>query len=216
MKRVVAVNASPRSGWNTAQLVREAARGADDAGATSEVVDLYALDPFMGCRSCFACKAERSLGKCVYRDGLAGTLERMRAADALTLGSPNYLGRPTAGFRALYERLVFQYLTYKSERPSYNDRRIPILLIMTSNAAAEQYPALGYDRMMAEHSDTLERLVGPVSLLVAGNTQQVSEKAYERFDWTMFDSEAKIARHDAVWSDELARAREAGGRLVGD
>ena len=33
MKKVVAVNASPRVKWNTAQLVRAAAQGAEEAGA---------------------------------------------------------------------------------------------------------------------------------------------------------------------------------------
>ena len=30
MKKIVAINCSPRSGWNTATLVREAAKGAED------------------------------------------------------------------------------------------------------------------------------------------------------------------------------------------
>ena len=70
MKRIVAVNASPRVKWNTAQLVREAAAGAQDAGAEVEVVDLYKLDAFTGCRSCFHCKLEKYEGTCVIKDGL--------------------------------------------------------------------------------------------------------------------------------------------------
>ena len=33
MKKIVAVNASPRTTWNTASLVREAAKGAESEGA---------------------------------------------------------------------------------------------------------------------------------------------------------------------------------------
>lgn len=33
MKKIVAVNCSPRAAWNTAALVREAARGAQTQGA---------------------------------------------------------------------------------------------------------------------------------------------------------------------------------------
>jgi len=52
MKYIVAVNASPRSGWNTSQLVEAAAKGAKEAGATVDIIDLYKLEPFQGCISC--------------------------------------------------------------------------------------------------------------------------------------------------------------------
>lgn len=60
-------------------------------------------------------------------------LEEIRKADGLIIGSPNYLGDVSAAFRSLYERLIFQYITYNTEAQSYNDHRIPVLLIMTSN-----------------------------------------------------------------------------------
>ena len=48
MKKIVAINGSPRSGWNTDILVREAAAGAAAAGAEVEMVDLYRLEKFTG------------------------------------------------------------------------------------------------------------------------------------------------------------------------
>ena len=33
MKKIVAINCSPRSAWNTATLVREATKGAEEQGA---------------------------------------------------------------------------------------------------------------------------------------------------------------------------------------
>ena len=144
MKKIVAINASPRTGWNTAELVREAARGAESEGAPVEVIDLYRLDKFTGCISCFGCKLLPHEGKCVYKDGLAPVLESIRQADGLILGTPNYLGDVSAGFRALYERLIFQYITYQKERFNCNDRQIPALFIMTSNAPEELYTQDGY------------------------------------------------------------------------
>ena len=44
-KRVVAVNASPRKGWNTDMLVGEAARGAEEAGAAVEADVIVAVRP---------------------------------------------------------------------------------------------------------------------------------------------------------------------------
>ena len=106
MKKIVAINCSPRSGWNTAQLVREAARGAEDMGAEVQIIDLYKLEKFTGCVSCFGCKLPEHLGKCICKDGLAPVLEAIRNSDGLIIGSPNYLGDVTAGFRALGERMA--------------------------------------------------------------------------------------------------------------
>ena len=78
-------------------------------------------------------------------------LETIRNADGLIIGSPNYLGDVTAGFRALFERLVFQSLTYKTEVRSYNQRKIPVLMIMTSNASEELYAQIGYDQMLQRY-----------------------------------------------------------------
>ncbi len=40
-KRIIAVNAGPRKGWNTDTLITEAAKGAQSAGAAVERFDLY-------------------------------------------------------------------------------------------------------------------------------------------------------------------------------
>ena len=211
MKKVIAINASPRIKWNTAQLVREAAQGAEDAGAEVEVVDLYRLEPFMGCRSCFHCMTEKHFDVCVIKDGLADTLAKIREADGLILGTPNYFGRPTAGFRALYERLCFQHLTYNVEKFNSNERSIPVLFIMTSNAPAETYAENGYDAMIEEHVKTLQTFIGPVKTFVSGNTLQTDR--YDRYDWTLFDVEAKQQRHEEVFPEELAEVRSLASSM---
>ena len=45
-KKIIAVNAGPRKGWNTDTLVSEAARGAESAGAEVERFDLFKLEMF--------------------------------------------------------------------------------------------------------------------------------------------------------------------------
>ena len=206
MPSIVAINASPRTTWNTATLVQDAARGAEEAGAQVTYFDLYKLEPYQGCRSCFACMTEKHFDTCAIKDGLTDTLAKIREADGLILGSPNYFGRPTAGFRALYERLCFQHLTYNMSKFSSNERAIPVLFIMTSNAPEEMYAANGYDAMIEEHVRTLQSFIGPVKTFISGNTLQTDH--YERFDWTMFDIAAKQARHDEVFPQELTAVRE--------
>ena len=88
MKKIVAINGSPRAMWNTGTLVREAAKGAESEGAEVKVIDLYQLEKFTGCISCFGCKLPEYQGVCIYQDGLAPVLEEIRQADGLIIGTP--------------------------------------------------------------------------------------------------------------------------------
>ena len=49
MKKIVAVNAGPRKGWNTDTLITEASKGAEYAGAAVERFDLFRLEKYTGC-----------------------------------------------------------------------------------------------------------------------------------------------------------------------
>ena len=207
MKTIVAVNTSPRRGWNTDTIVSEAARGAESAGAQVEKFDLISLEKYTGCISCFGCKREKTLGKCVCRDGLAPVLSAIYAADGLIIGSPNYLGDVNAGCRALIERLIFPFITYKTEIRSYNDRRIPVFLALTSNSPGEFNLEL-----MNRYKGMFEAFVGPTEILTVGETLQV--KDYAPFHWTMFNPEERQARRESVFPSECQKAFEAGARLV--
>lgn len=215
MKHIVAVNASPRANWNTGILVREAMRGAEEEGAEVKAFDLYQLEKFTGCISCFGCKLPANKGKCIYRDGLAPVLEEIRHADGLIIGTPNYLGDVSAGFRALYERLIFQYITYKKEVSSYSDRKIPVLFIMTSNAPEEFYTPEGYyGKMAAGYQNTLSNFIGPTKIIICGDTLQVND--YDKYDWTMFNPEAKMERRENVFPQEKQKAFDLGAEMTGD
>ena len=211
MKKIIAVNAGPRTGHNTDQLIRSASKGAIDAGYEVEHIDLYRLEKFTGCISCFGCKLEKTYGGCVCRDGLYDVLEKIRNADGLIIGSPNYLGNLTAGFRALYERLVFQSLTYNSENPCCNNHRIPVLLITTSNCDEKMYGLTGYTKMLNGYKKTLSSFVGPTKIFKCGDTLQVDD--YSRYNWTMFNPEAKKKHHDETFDSYLKKAYELGKKL---
>lgn len=212
MKKIIAINASPRTTWNTATLVREAAKGAESEGAQVKAFDLYKLEKFTGCISCFGCKLPEHLGVCVCRDGLSDVLDEIRHADGLIIGTPNYLGDVSAAFRSLYERLIFQSLSYKTKPRSYNQHLIPVLFIMTSNCAEEFYDKIGYDKMLENYKNTIGGMVGPTKVMVCGNTLQVND--YGKYDWSMFNPEAKKARHEEVFPKELKKAFSLGVEMV--
>ena len=208
-KKIVVVNAGPRKGWNTDTLITEASKGAESAGAEIVRFDLFRLEKYTGCISCFGCKKEKFKGHCILRDGLTPVLDAIREADGLIIGSPNYLSELTASFRALYERLIFQNLTYNVETPCCNPRSIPVLLIMTSNA-----PDTSYLGLLRSYQQTLSRFVGPTEVLVSGDTLQLKDYGKTDCPWTLFDPEAKQRRHENVFPQERIRAFEMGVALA--
>ena len=207
-KKIVVVNAGPRKGWNTDTLITEAARGAADAGAEIERFDLFKLERYTGCISCFGCKKERFKGRCICKDALKPVLDSIRESDGLIIGSPNYLGELTASFRALYERLVFQNLTYNAEMPCCNEHPVPVLLIMTSNA-----PDMAYAHLLEGYRQTLNRFVGPAEVFVSGNTLQVKDYSKLDWEWSIFDVQAKQRRHEEVFPQECRAVYEKGRAL---
>ena len=208
-KKIVVVNAGPRKGWNTDTLITEASRGAESAGAVTERFDLFRLEKYTGCISCFGCKKEKFKGHCICRDGLTPVLDAIRESDGLIIGSPNYLSNMTASFRALYERLIFQNLTYNTENPCCNTHPVPVLLIMTSNA-----PDTMYADLVNNYQQVLSSFVGPAEVLVSGDTLQIKDYGATDWPWTLFDPEAKKERREKVFPEECRRAYELGAELA--
>ena len=202
-KKIIAVNAGPRKGFNTDTLINEAIKGAESKGAEVVKFDLFRLKQYTGCISCFGCKKEKNKGHCICRDGLTPVLDAIREADGLIIGSPNYLSEMTASFRALYERLIFQSLTYNLETPCCNQNPIPVLLIMTSNA-----PDTMYRSLVKNYQKTLSRFVGPTETLISGDTLQLRDYSKTEWEWTMFDPQSKKKRHETVFPKECEKAFE--------
>ena len=208
-KKIIAVNAGPRMGWNTETLITEASKGAESAGAVVERYDLFRLERYTGCISCFGCKKEKNKGRCVCRDALMPVLDAIRESDGLIIGSPNYLSNVTASFRALYERLIFQNLTYNRENPCCKEQDIPVLFIMTSNASDTMYSEL-----VNSYQQTFNSFVGPCEVLVSGETLQINDYSKLDWEWSMFDPEQKKKRRETVFPQERKKAFDMGKTLA--
>ena len=206
--KIIAVNAGPRIGWNTDTLINEAIKGAESVGASVEKFDLFRLERYTGCISCFGCKKDKFKGQCICRDGLKPVLDAIRSADGLIIGSPNYLSELTASFRALYERLIFQNLTYNKDTPCCNEHPIPVLLIMTSNA-----PDTYFMDMMENYRQTFCRYVGPTEVFISGDTLQLKDYTKTDWSWSIFDPAAKQIRHDTVFPQECAKISAMAAKL---
>ncbi|MBR1486254.1 MAG: flavodoxin family protein, partial [Synergistaceae bacterium] len=136
------LNGSPRKNWNTFKMLESAMKGASDAGAETELINLYDLN-YKGCASCFACKLknDKTNGVCVLRDDLRPVLEKARESDVIIIGSPVYYGYPTAQARAFLERLMFAAGTYLVDENGKYMRKfekiIPTAMIYTMNCPVE-------------------------------------------------------------------------------
>lgn len=209
MKTII-LNASPRKNWNTAQLLKEAQKGAESAGAETEYIDLYDID-FTGCRSCLACKLKggRHPG-CAWKDELSPLIDRILDADALIIGSPIYWGEPTAHFRAVMERLVFCTMPY--EEGTYFDGKVNVGFIYTANA-----PEAYYEANLRPYLDNVESLFkmglhGETKSYAACDTLQV--KDYSKYDMGFFNEEAKKAHRDAQFPKDLEEAYKLGAEIT--
>ena len=209
MKTII-INASPRKNWNTAQLLKESQKGAETVGAETEYIDLYDLN-FTGCRSCLACKrkgAERN--KCYWKDDLSPLIEKILQADAVIVGSPIYMGEPTAHFRALYERVAFCTLSYDGG-PGYFEGKVNMGFIYTMNAPKEYYD--NNMRPVLQPTEYFYGLLlhGEVKSMASFDTLQVSD--YSKYSMGAFDESEKIQQHNEQFPVDLEEAFRLGVEL---
>ena len=210
MKTII-LNGSPRKNWNTAQLLKEAQKGAESTGAEVEYIDLYDLN-YSGCRSCLACKRKGIAEpcSCYWKDELTPVLEKIWQADRLITGSPIYFSEPTGGMRSLLERLTFPAMSY-NDYSSVFKGRIDVDIFLTMNAPM-QYYRQAYERRMQEYFAPMRFLNGRVRIIPGCDTLQV--KDYAKYDMAGFSEEHKKAVHDAEFPKMLDQAFRIGAGTI--
>jgi len=211
----IAVNGSPRKGWNTATLLKKALAGAKAGGAKTEIVHLYDL-AYKGCISCFACKkiGGKSYGCCAVKDELTPVLERAAQADVLILGSPIYFHTETGEMRSFMERFLFPYLTYTPGYACIFPRKIQAGLVYTMNVPEENMPAFHQDKAVASTRGIMTRVFGNCEVLLCTDTYQFSD--YSKYMSTAFDPDAKARRRKEVFPQDCARAYDMGAKLAAE
>jgi len=213
MKNLIAINGSPRKNWNTAQLLQHAMQGAQDAGASAEMVNLYSLN-FKGCTSCFACKLKsRPHGSCAMKDDLSPVLEKVKAADAIIFGTPIYFMNMSAGMIAFIERLFFSNYIYSDEIPTVFPKKLPSAFIYTMNMTEKHFEQFGMKERLGMYELFTRRILGVTpKILRAYNTVQF--KDYSRYESSIFDAEEKFAYKEKHFADDCATAYEIGRDLI--
>ena len=214
MKKIFAVNGSPRKSGNTAQLLQKTLEGAASAGAEVKLIQLADLD-FSGCRSCFACKklANPSPG-CVLKDDLAETLKELLQADGIIMGSPIYFGAETGLYRNFLERLFFLMLRYTNPPSSRAEKRIDFGFIYTMNVPENVMDEYGYRTYLESTNKFPQMIFGSknVHTLYACDTHQFDD--YSKYECTLFDAAHKDEMRKTQFVSDLAKAFEMGRKLA--
>ena len=216
MKTLI-INGGPRKNGSTYELLEQAMKGASEAGADVELVNLYD-SPFNGCVSCFACKLKnaKTNGVCAVKDSLRPVLEKAHEADVIIIGSPIYFDYPTGVVRSFMERLMYPILSYNPKIDNGEmemgllDKVVPTAMIYTMGSTDEA--AKAFSPALDENRKFLEMLFGYNETIYSYNTIQF--KDYSRYDVMEGVEEARKKQREEHFPDDLKAAYELGKRLV--
>lgn len=98
--KILAINGSHRAGKGTALLLRDALDEASSRGAETELVELSQLD-IAYCTGCNRCLAQTT---CSLSDDMDVLFEKLKAADGILLGSPDYFSNVSARMKTFFDR----------------------------------------------------------------------------------------------------------------
>ena len=103
--KMLAINGSPRGeNGNTEVILRSFLKGAEEAGAGTEVI--YLKDKTINhCLGCFSCWI-RTPGICVQKDDMSEIIERMKSSDMMVYAMPLYVYTVPGLFKDFLDRLI--------------------------------------------------------------------------------------------------------------
>lgn len=213
MKKLIALNGSPRRTGTTAQLLTRALEGAEKAGAETELVNLYSLK-FTGCLSCFYCKRKGiPHGHCALRDGLSPVLERMKTADAIVIGTPIYIFNISSATQGLLERFLFSNMLYSKENAVTLGRSIRVGLIYTMGMSEVLFERTGLRDKMKLMEQSLAMISGhPVKKLHSFEGIQFSD--YSKYEADKLPEAQRRIYLAEQFPKDLEQAETMGRELV--
>lgn len=205
MKKIYAINASPRKGWNSARMLDRFLDGVRSRCEAIEIerIDLYELD-FKGCRGCLSCRLKTAQkGFCAYPDGATDLLRGIKTGDGLVFSAPIYYGSVPSQMRGLMERLFY---------PGKTEKGIPVSMIYTLNQPPENM-----EKFFRHHLNDIKAQFGG-----AFRTEPEEVFAFETLHWDhperyempMEFYEKRAARKAEQFPRELQNAFDAGVRFA--
>lgn len=162
MKKIIALNGSPRANGVTAALVDEVLKAAGEQGAEVKSFHLNDMN-IKGCQSCYACKAE---GRCILPDDMQQLYSEIAGADGIVFATPVYMWQITAQLKLAVDRL---YPFLKLDHSSYLTPGKKVLLAFTQGR-----PDPATFQSYFEHFGEMLSFLGfgEYKILVAGGTRK--------------------------------------------
>jgi multimeric flavodoxin WrbA len=211
MKKVIAINGSPRKGANTVKLLNAVLEGAESKGAETELIHLIDIK-YQGCMSCFACKRKETkyIGSCALQDELTPVLKKAMEADALVLGSPMYIGDVTGMMRSFIERFAFMNISYSNKEHWHTTNKKNGAFIYTMNVTKAQSKFFLYIYLM--NTGILKKFGGYTTQLLSCDTYQFND--YTKYDASNFDEAKKRKVRETIFPKDCKKAYDIGINLV--
>ena len=140
---IIGINASPRNNGNSAVLVNEVLKGAQEAGAQTEVFHLDSMN-INGCKACGACHRSKELF-CVQKDDMQSLYHALDDADGIVIGSPVYMALPSAQAVLFLNRLYG--LRYNDDKGQPHDKIAPkkVVTVYAQGAPMPDYYTTNFD-----------------------------------------------------------------------
>lgn len=214
MKKIIAINGSPRKGWNTDKLLQSALKGAEDAGAETKIIHLYDLN-FRDCKSCLVCKLKgnKTDGICAIRDDLKSVYEEIFDADGLIIGSPIYYSNLTGETISFINRLLFPLRHYEDDGVDYMKKKKNCGLIITLNGTEEIAEAIGFPKRFDSVAQELGMYIGgECETLFSYNTYQFTD--YSKYYADFFDEKEKAKQREEQFPIDLKKAYTMGVKIA--
>ncbi|MDR1210362.1 MAG: flavodoxin family protein [Clostridiales bacterium] len=104
MKKVLAVNGSPRADGNTAHMLAAVLEVCGAAGFDTEIYQAGGR-AVRGCVSCGGC--QRHKGRCAIDDWMNELYPKTASADAIVIGTPTYFADLTPEVKAIIDRIGY-------------------------------------------------------------------------------------------------------------
>nr|WP_321350970.1 flavodoxin family protein [uncultured Methanoregula sp.] len=121
MVKVIGILGSPLTEGNTALLLRQALRGAADAGCTVEEIAVAGLD-FEACNEMFFCRDHET---CIMDDDMQLMYEKIKSADSIIVATPVMTMGIPGKLKSFMDRFqVFYMAKYLRKSPLVDKDRI--------------------------------------------------------------------------------------------
>ncbi|MCP3892204.1 MAG: flavodoxin family protein [Desulfobulbaceae bacterium] len=100
--KVLAISGSPRKSGNTETVISTMTGILEEKGYDIEFIRLNDF-PLQGCQACKYCRTKGD--KCLLDDGISDLLEKLKEADRVIIGAPNYMGAVSGQLKIFLDRM---------------------------------------------------------------------------------------------------------------